>query len=181
MKMPTIGQMEKIYKFNSNLIHLILNVSFQVKQCECVLAHSNDEETMYSPKGRSFMVKRIQPKEKYSKAHGKYLVDGKPNNDYKERYYPKIKDDEIPCAGCREWVPLNVPGVKMEEIFSKRSPNFLIAFGKYKSKSIEEIYAIEPQYIYWLIEQDHYFRVDFHALLNIPLDSPDAKSIILRY
>lgn len=67
--------------------------------------------------------------------------------------------------------------LNMETIFPKRDPNFKIEFGKYKGKMIGEIYEVDPKYIYWLVEQDHYIRIDFHALLNIPKDSPNVESI----
>lgn len=84
----------------------------------------------------------------------------------------------MPCAGCGEWVLLDVPGDNIDTIFPKRDKNFKIEFGKYKGKTIGEIYEIDPKYIYWLMEQDHYFRVDFHSLLNIPEDSSNVESII---
>lgn len=87
-------------------------------------------------------------------------------------------DEEIPCAGCGEWVLLDVPGVDMNEIFPNRNPDYVIQFGKYKGKTIKEIYSQDPKYIFWLMEKDHYFRVDFDQLLNIPDNSSDRERII---
>lgn len=166
-----------------NIFNLYYNIGrrvpFLVKRCEKGLARSSSEERMYDPnKDRTFLVEKVEPRGKYGKAFGKCFVDGKPDDSYREECYPNITDEEIPCAGCGEWVLLDVPGVNMETIFPKRDPNFKIEFGKHKGKTIGEIYEIEPKYIYWLMEQDHYFRVDFYTLLNIPENSPDFESII---
>lgn len=166
-----------------NIFNLYYNIGrkvpFLVKRCKMGMALSSSEERMYDPnKDRTFLVERVEPRGKYGRAFGKCFVDGKPNDTYRTECHPDITDEEIPCAGCGEWVLLDVPGVNMETIFPKRDPNFKIEFGKYKGKTIGEIYEVDPKYIYWLMEQDHYFRVDFHALLNIPEDSSNVESII---
>lgn len=165
-----------------NIFNIYYNIGrrlpFHVKRCEIGLARSKDEETMYSPKGRSFIVERIETRGKYGKAYGICLVDGKPNNEYRENRHPEITNDEIPCAGCGEWILLDVPGCDMNEIFPTRSPDYIINFGKHKGKTIKEIYAENPQYIYWLMSKDHYFKVNFDQLLNIPDNSPDRETII---
>lgn len=66
----------------------------------------------------------------------------------------------------------------MNEIFPNRNPDYVIQFGKYKGKTIKEIYSQDPKYIFWLMEKDHYFRVDFDQLLNIPDNSSDRERII---
>lgn len=166
-----------------NIFSLYYNIGrrvpFLVKRCEMGLARSSSEERMYDPnRDRTFLVEKVEPRGKYGKAYGKCFVDGKPDDTYRKDCYPNISDEEIPCAGCGEWVLLDVPGVDMETIFPKRTSDFKIEFGKYKGKTIGEIYESDPKYIYWLMEQDHYFRVNFHELLNIPQNSPDAKSLI---
>ncbi len=165
-----------------NIFNIYYNIGrrlpFQVKRCKQGLAISRDEETMYSQMGRSFIVERVQLQGKYGKAYGKCLVDGKPNDEYRELYYPNIKDEEIPCAGCGEWILIDVPGVDMNEIFPYHTPDYVMEFGKYKGKTINEIYCHDPKYIYWLLENDHYFKVDFDKLLNIPEDSQNKQIII---
>lgn len=165
-----------------NIFNIYYNIGrrlpFQVKRCERGLARSRDEGTMYSQKGRSFIVERINPRGKYGKAYGKCLVDGVPNDEYREQYYPEINDEEIPCAGCGEWVLIDVPGADLNEIFPPRKPDYIINFGKYKGKTIQEIYQQDPKYIYWLLDKDHYFRVDIDELLNIPKISADRQTII---
>lgn len=154
-------------------------VPFLVKRCEKGLARSSSEERMYDPnRDRTFLVERVEPRGIYGKAFGKCFMDGKLDESYRAGCNPEKNDGEIPCAGCGGWVLLDVPGVDMESIFPKRDPSFKIEFGKYKGKSIGEIYAIDPQYIYWLMAQDHYFKVDFHALLDIPQDTPNIEAII---
>jgi uncharacterized protein (DUF3820 family) len=166
-----------------NIFKIYYNIGkrtpFLVKRCERGLARSSSEERMYDPnRDRTFLVETVKPRGNYGKAYGKCFVDGIPNDSYRKECYPEITDEEIPCAGCGEWILLDVPGVNMDEIFPKRSADFIIEFGKHKGKTIREIYATDPQYIYWLMGQDHYFRVDFHSLLNIPLDHPDIDSLL---
>lgn len=138
----------------------------------------NREKTMYSQKGRTFIVERIRPSGKYGKAYGKCLVDGIPNDEYGEQYDSEIMDGEIPCARCGGWVLIDVPGVDMDKLFPYRPPKFVMKFGKYKGKTIREIYKQDPKYIFWLLDKDYYFRVDVDKLLNITPNSPNRQSII---
>lgn len=168
---------------SDNIFSIYYNIGrltpFLVKRCERGLARSSSEERMYDlHRDRTFLVETVKPKGKYGKAYGKCFVDGKPDDSYRTDCYPNITDEEIPCAGCGEWVLLDVPGVDMNEIFPRRKADFVIEFGKYKGKTIKEIYDIDAQYIYWLMEQDHYFRIDFYSLLNIPSDAINTKDII---
>lgn len=57
---------------------------------------------------------------------------------------------------------IDVLGVDMNEIFPIRRPDYVLAFGKYKGKTIEEICLIDEQYLFWLM--DHYFNIDLDAL-----------------
>lgn len=66
----------------------------------------------------------------------------------------------------------------MNEIFPIRHTDYVIEFGKYKGKTIKEVYSQDPKYIFWLIEKDPYFRVDFDQLLNIPENTSDRERII---
>ena len=66
----------------------------------------------------------------------------------------------------------------MNEIFPIRHSDYVIEFGKYKGKTIKEIYSQDTKYIFWLMEKDHYFRVDFDQLLNIPENTSDRERII---
>lgn len=153
-----------------NIFNIYYNIGkrlpFLVKRCRPGSLCCKDEATMYSLAGRSFLVERIQPRGQYGKAYGRCFVDGEPNDEYRKQCYPHILNDEIPCAGCGEWVLLDVPGVDMNEIFPIRQPDFVLAFGKYKGKTLGEIYKMDAQYISWLMKQDHYFRVDLDALSN---------------
>ncbi|MBO4994972.1 MAG: hypothetical protein J6C78_03285 [Muribaculaceae bacterium] len=151
---------------------------FQVKRCKLGMVSLNREKTMYSQKGRTFIVERIRPSGKYGKAYGKCLVDGIPNDEYSEQYDSEIMDGEIPCARCGGWVLIDVPGVDMDKLFPYRPPKFVMKFGKYKGKTIREIYKQDPKYIFWLLDKDYYFRVDFDKLLNIPPNFPNRQSII---
>ena len=166
-----------------NIFNIYYNIGkrtpFLVKRCELGLARSSSEERRMDPnRDRTFLVETVKPRGKYGKAYGKCFVDGKPNDSYRKEYYPNIKDEEIPCAGCGEWVLLDVPGIDMNEIFPIRHTDYVIEFGKYKGKTIKEIYSQDPKYIFWLIEKDPYFRVDFDQLLNIPENTSDRERII---
>lgn len=73
------------------------------------LARSSSEERMYNPnKDRTFLVEKVEPRGKYCKAFAKCFVVGKPDDTYREECYPNITDEEISCAGCGEWVLLDV-------------------------------------------------------------------------
>ena len=168
---------------SDNIFSIYYNIGkrtpFLVKRCELGLARSSSEERRLDPnRDRTFLVETVKPRGKYGKAYGKCFVDGKPNNEYREQCYPQITDEEIPCAGCGEWVLLDVPGVDMNEIFPTRHADYVIEFGKHKGKTIKDIYSQDPKYIFWLMEKDPYFRVDFDQLLNIPENSSDRERII---
>ena len=159
---------------NDNIFNIYYSIGkrtpFQVKRWPVRYG----EESRYSHKGRSFMVERVEPKGKYGKAYGICLVDDKPNNSYIKECYPEITDGEIPCAGCGEWVLLDVPGVDMNEIFPVHKADEVISFGKYKGKTILEIYKEYPKYIFWLAKKDPYYRIDFLTLIGI---GPEDKNV----
>ena len=167
-----------------NIFQIYYNIGrrlpFLVKRCEQGLARSSSWERMYSNRDRCFLVEKIEPKGKYGKAYGKAYVDGLPNNEYRETCYPNITDDEIPCAGCGEWVLVDVPGVDMNEVFPPRGPEYEIGFGQHKGQSLGEIYKSDPKYIFWLLETDYWFRIDFRKLLNIPDDVVDIKPLVQK-
>lgn len=169
---------------SDNIFSIYYNIGkrtpFLVKRCEIGLARSSSEERRMDPnRDRTFLVETVKPRGKYGKAYGKCFMDGKPDDSYRQECYSNIKDDEIPCAGCGEWVLLDVPGVDMNEIFPIRHTDYVIKFGKHKGKTIKEIYSQDPKYIFWLMERDHYFRVDFDQLLNIQENTSDRERIIL--
>ena len=87
-----------------------------------------------------------------------------PNQD---RTFPNIKDEEIPCAGCGEWVLIDVPGVSLDEIFPIHKADEVLMFGKYKGKSFGEVYKIDNQYLYWLDTTDRFFKIDFEELKRL--------------
>ena len=116
------------------------------------------------------MVEKIEPKGRYGKAYGYSLEDNELSEEYLRFYYPNYKAGEIveiPCAGCGEWVLIDVPNVDINEIFPLHLPEEIMPFGKFKGKSLQEIYEAEPQYIFWLLDQDPYYRVDIPRLIGI--------------
>ena len=48
-------------------------------------------------------------------------------------------------------------------------------FGKYKGKTIDEIYKEDAQYVFWLANSDRYFRIDFASLTGIDLEDEQAQ------
>lgn len=155
-----------------NIFNIYYNIGrrlpFQVKRCDRGY-YSQNWETRTSKEGRTFMVEKIEPKGKYGKAYGYALVDNVPNDEYLKCYYPEYKVGEIveiPCCGCGGWVLVDVPGVHMSEIFPMHQPDEIVPFGKYKGKTIQEIYKIDPAYIFWLIESDPYYTVNIPKIIG---------------
>ena len=157
---------------HDNIFNIYYNIGkrtpFLVKRCELGLERSSSEERRIDPnRDRTFLVETVKPKGKYGKAYGKCFVDGKPDDTYRRECYPNIKDDEIPCAGCGEWVLINVPGVSLDKIFPIHKANDILAFGKYKGKSFGEIYKTDNQYLHWLETTDRFFKIDFDELKQL--------------
>ena len=133
---------------HDNIFNIYYNIGkrtpFLVKRCELGLARSSSEERRIDPnRDRTFLVETVKPRGKYGKAYGKCFVNGKPDDTYRQECYPDIKDEEIPCAGCGEWVLIDVPGVSLDEIFPIHKADEVLMFGKYKGKSLSDIYKID--------------------------------------
>lgn len=169
---------------HDNIFNIYYNIGkrtpFLVKRCELGLARSSSEARRIDPnQDRTFLVETVKPRGKYGKAYGKCFVDGKPDDTYRQECYPEIKNEEIPCAGCGEWVLIDVPGTSLDELFPIHKANDILMFGKYKGKSFGEIYKIDSQYLHWLETTDRLFRIDFDELKQLYPDteSPIDKSI----
>ena len=155
-----------------NIFNIYYNIGkrtpFLVKRCELGLARSASEERRIDPnRDRTFLVEKVEPRGRYGKAYGKCFVNGKPDDTYRQECYPNIKDEEIPCAGCGEWVLIDVPGVSRDEIFPIHRANETLMFGKYKGKTLADIYKIDCQYLHWLETTDRFFKVDFEELKRL--------------
>lgn len=109
-------------------------------------------------------------------------MDGKPDDSYRQECYPNIKDEEIPCAGCGEWVLIDVPGASLDDIFPIHKADEILMFGKYKGKSFSDIYKIDCQYLHWLETTDRFFKIDFEELkrLHPNVEMASDKSISER-
>lgn len=157
---------------HDNIFNIYYNIGkrtpFLVKRCELGLARSSSEERRLDPNlDRTFLVESVKPRVKYGKAYGKCFVDGKPDDNYRKECYPNIKDEEIPCAGCGEWVLINVPGASLDEIFPVHKPDYILPFGKYKGKSLSDIYKEDYKYLHWLEANDGFFKIDFEELKRL--------------
>lgn len=126
---------------HDNIFNIYYNIGkrlpFQVKRCEVGLQRSINWENRLSTKGRTFMVEKIEPKGIYGKAYGYSLEDNELSEEYLRFYYPNYKAGEIveiPCAGCGEWVLIDVPNVDINEIFPLHLPEEIMPFGKYQRK-----------------------------------------------
>lgn len=155
-----------------NIFNIYYNIGkripFLVKRCELGLERSSSEERRIDlNQDRIFLVEIVKPRGRYGKAYGKCFVNGKPDNTYRQECYPSIKDEEIPCAGCGEWVLIDVPGVSLDEIFPIHKANEILMFGKYKGKSFGEIYKADYQYLHWLETTDRFFKIDFEELKRL--------------
>lgn len=106
-----------------------------------------------------------------------YVHTGKPDDTYRQECYPNIKDEEIPCAGCGEWVLIDVPGVSLDEIFPIHKADEILMFGKYKGKTFGDIYKIDYQYLHWLEKTDRLFKVDFEELKQLYPDVEKQEDI----
>lgn len=104
-------------------------------------------------------------------------VDGKPDDSYRRECYPNIKDEKIPCTGCGEWVLINVPGVSLDKIFPIHKADEILMFGKYKGKSLSNIYRTDYQYLYWLESTDRLFKIDFEELKRLYLNTEKSSDI----
>ena len=152
-----------------NIFNIYYNIGkrtpFRVKRCKLGSIHFlNDDRRIDPNMDRIFLVEDVKPRGNYGKAYGKCFVNGKPDDSYRKECYPNIKDDEIPCAGCGEWVLIDVPGVSLDEIFPIHKADDILPFGKYKGKSLSDIYKVDSQYLYWLETTDRFFKIDFEEL-----------------
>ena len=162
-----------------NVFQICYNIGkrlpFQVKRSPRGLKGSRDEEYRYSQEGRTFMVERVEIRNKiYGTAYGYLMIDGIRDDD--NEYMKGYEKGTVPCAGCGEWVLVDVPGVDMNDIFPPHKPDFVLPFGKHQGKTIAEIYKEDPKYVFWLAESDRYFRIDFAALTGIDPKDEQAQA-----
>lgn len=155
-----------------NIFNIYYNIGrrtpFLVKRCKLGLAQSASMERRIDPnRDRTFLVEKVEPRGKYGEAYGKCFVDGKPDDTYRQKCYPDIKDEEIPCAGCGEWVLIDVPGVSLDEIFPIHKANETLRFGKYKGKTIADVYKADARYLHWLETTDRFLKIDFEELKRL--------------
>ncbi len=151
-----------------NVFNIYYNIGkrlpFQVKRSPVGLKGSRDIDYRYSQEGRTFMVERVEIRNRvYGTAYGYLMIDGvrDDNNSYMENY----EQGTVPCAGCGEWVLIDIPGVNIDEVFPMHGPDFVFTFGKHKGETLLYVYKSDPEYLSWLA-QDKWFRIDFDALQN---------------
>lgn len=154
---------------------------FQVKRCELGLIRSLPQNR-YQPTGRTFIVEKIERKGKYGKAYGYCLIDGVRDEKFLKIYYPDYNINEIaeiPGAGCGEWVLIDVPGRNLSEVIPTHKATESLPFGKYKGKTYADVYQQDPKYIYWLLENDPYFKVDICEIIGKkPTSEEEMKQLL---
>lgn len=126
---------------HDNIFNIYYNIGkrtpFLVKRCELGLARSSSEERRIDPnRDRTFLVETVKPRGKYGKAYGKCFVNGKPDDSYRQECYPDIKDEEIPCAGCGEWVLIDVPVYRLMKYFLSTKRKKYYSLENIKGKSL---------------------------------------------
>ena len=161
-----------------NVFKIYMNIGrrvpFQVKRSPMGLKGSYDEEYRYSQKGRTFMVEKVVMRNKiYGTAYGYCMIDGVRDDD--NEYMKGYEKGTVPCAGCGEWVLIDIPGVDLNEVFPPKQPDYELPFGKYKGKTLAQIYKDDPKYVFWLASTDRYFRIDFAALCGIDPNDEQAQ------
>jgi len=108
----------------------------------------------------------------YGKAFGYPTFNGYYSTHYE--YDSKWKKDKlIPCCGCYQWTLVeNVDlekykkGIKATEKSTKNAYTIssYIYFGKYKGKTVEEVFRENPSYIEWAINNSEKFFLTPEAL-----------------
>ena len=161
-----------------NIFQIYYNIGkrlpFHVKRSPLGTKGSYDEEYRYSQEGRTFMVESIKIHNRiYGTAYGYLMIDGV--RDDKNQYMESYEKGTVPCAGCGEWVLIDVPGHDINEVFPEHKPDFVMPFGKYKGLTLEDVYKRDPKYVYWLADSDRYFRIDFNALAGIDPEKGDVN------
>lgn len=128
-------------------------------------------------KSQSVIVTKIHPRKEYGDAWGYYYRNGK----REASYWCKKADSEpqaIPCCGCGGWVLVDVigqptvePEKPIEELkydpYIKLLPDSVLSFGKYKGKTIAEVYQDNPSYLVWAENNISDFWVDWGKLKQL--------------
>ena len=97
-------------------------------------------------------------------------MDGKPDDSYRQECYPNIKNEEIPCAGCGEWVLIDVPGVSLDDIFPIHKAKDILMFGKFKGKKFGDI-KDDTAYLEWYVSIGKISIEEFKLLTTIRLNT----------
>lgn len=122
-------------------------------------------------KNQSVLVTEIHPKGKYGDAFGYYLQKGKRADSYwckKDETEPQL----IPCCGCGGWSLVRVIGEPTVEAKGKApttilEPDDILTFGKYKGRTVIEVYCENSQYLQWAEGNIKDFLVNWQALMRV--------------
>lgn len=91
----------------------------------------------------------------YFPAQDKYLIK---NENVKINFFPKsntlydFNTKKYIFKGGKEWIKENLLSD------SKRNKTYMFTFGKYKSKTIDEVFLIDLPYLNWIVSNDEFFN-----------------------
>ena len=125
-------------------------------------------------KSQSVLVTKIQPRGEYGDAWGYYLRNGE-REDSLWCKKDDIEPQPIPCCGCGGWVLIDVKGEPTQtpdddveslkyDPYNKLAPDAVLTFGKYKGKTIAEVFSENVSYLVWAENNVRDFWVDWKQL-----------------
>lgn len=129
-------------------------------------------------RSQSVVVTKIHPRKQYGDAWGFYYRNG----EREDSLWCKKDDVEpqpIPCCGCGGWVlvrvigePTVTPDKPIDELQGdpniKLAPDYVLTFGKYKGRTLQEVYQENPGYLVWAENNIETFWVDWRSLKKEP-------------
>nr|WP_308571360.1 hypothetical protein [uncultured Prevotella sp.] len=137
-------------------------------------------------RSQSVLVTKISPRRQYGEAWGFYLQNG----ERADSYWCKKSEGEpqpIPCCGCGGWVLVDVKGeptTKPDYDFHEKveaspcsilKPEDMMRFGKYKGKTIKEVFVKDKNYLVWATSNVADFFVDWELLEESLLGKEESK------
>lgn len=127
---------------------------------------------------------------KYGKAYGFYYRNGKREDSSDDGCCWCRKDDtvpqEIPLAGCGDWVLMEIGGEPTVEPVKVLGPDDMLDFGKYKGKKFGDVIIEDWQYVKWAVNCSENLFVDTEEIVayheeNMRKLSPTDKMTFGKY
>lgn len=105
----------------------------------------------------AYRVEKVVLKGKYGDAYG-YPLDPDGNQSGDEMC--------IPCCGCGEWILIDKADLDYIASRPVVPPEYVLDFGKYKGKTLAEVYREDPGYIKWLGKKE-IFNIDIAVFEDV--------------